>query len=170
MARGTTRRLEKQIEGPAEDGVLACALIHRWLGTTPCLLPDVPLVAANDNDPAAPLAIDTVPLPAMAETPFEPDAAGGLLADIARWITATAIVPVPELSMVSALALLAGCTGAKVLAPTGCGVNLYLGSLMATAGGKGHPPKAARALAMAAGWTARCRTAIRPPMRRSSGS
>lgn len=90
---------------------------------------------------------DPPPTPSMCEDPLSPEAAGGLLADIAEWITETAIVPVPELSMVSAIALLAGMFGGRLLGPTQSGLNVYATTFMDTAGGKGHPPKAIRTLA-----------------------
>jgi hypothetical protein len=97
-------------------------------------------VADNDNRVV-------IQPPRMHSDPFSPEAAGGLLADVSRWITSTAIIPTPELSLVSAAAMLAGLFGKKALGPTGAGVNLYLTTLLATAGGKGHPPKAIRTLA-----------------------
>lgn len=97
-------------------------------------------VAANDNhaEPAP---------PPMHPEPFTPKAAGGLLGEIAQWVTETAIIPVPELSLSASIALMAGLFGKKALTPTEAGVNIYLTTLMATAGGKGHPPKAIRRLA-----------------------
>ncbi|WP_458387316.1 DUF3987 domain-containing protein [Rhizobium redzepovicii] len=98
-------------------------------------------VAANDNAPA-----DLSSTPRMHPDPFTPQAAGGLLSEIATWVNKTAIVPVPELSLAAAIALLGGCFGKKAIGPTNAGVNLYFATLLATAGGKGHPPKAIRAL------------------------
>ncbi|CDM57179.1 hypothetical protein LPU83_1507 [Rhizobium favelukesii] len=96
-------------------------------------------VAANDNVPVT----DT---PAMHPNPFTPQAAGGLLEKIATWVNDTAIVPVPELSLAAAIALMAGCFGKMAIGPTNAGVNVYFATLLATAGGKGHPPKAIRTL------------------------
>ncbi|QIO47095.1 DUF3987 domain-containing protein [Rhizobium leguminosarum bv. trifolii] len=98
-------------------------------------------VAANDNAPA-----DLSSTPRMHPDPFTPQAAGGLLSEIATWVSKTAIVPVPELSLAAAIALLGGCFGKKAIGPTNAGVNIYFATLLATAGGKGHPPKAIRAL------------------------
>lgn len=98
-------------------------------------------VAANDNAPA-----DLSSTPRMHPDPFTPQAAGGLLSEIATWVSKTAIVPVPELSLAAAIALLGGCFGKKAIGPTNAGVNVYFATLLATAGGKGHPPKAIRAL------------------------
>ncbi|WP_204330895.1 DUF3987 domain-containing protein [Rhizobium ruizarguesonis] len=98
-------------------------------------------VAANDNAPA-----DLSSTPQMHPDPFTPQAAGGLLSEIATWVSKTAIVPVPELSLAAAIALLGGCFGKKAIGPTNAGVNIYFATLLATAGGKGHPPKAIRAL------------------------
>lgn len=84
------------------------------------------------------------PAPPMHPDPFNPQAAGGLLEGIANWVTETAIIPVPELSLAAGLGLMAGLFGDKALGPTSTGVNLYLTTILATAGGKGHPPKAIR--------------------------
>lgn len=104
----------------------------------PVAVPD--FIPANDNED------EPVP-PPMHPDPFTPEAAGGLLGDIARWVTETAIIPVPELSLSSAIALMSGLFGKKALTPTEAGVNVYITTLMRTAGGKGHPPKAIRRLA-----------------------
>ncbi|PXW52260.1 transposase IS481 family protein, partial [Chelatococcus asaccharovorans] len=106
-------------------------------------------VAENDNDPHAPR--DLPVLPRMHPAPWTPEAAGGLLGEVATWVTSTAIIPVPELSLAAALALLAGLCGDRVLAPTEAGVNVFMTTLLATAGGKGHPPRAARELGDATG-------------------
>lgn len=95
--------------------------------------------ADNDNH-------SVVAPPAMHPDPFSPEAAGGLLAHITEWIADTAILPVRELSLASAIALLAGVFGKHALGPTNSGVNVYMTTLLATAGGKGHPPKAIRSL------------------------
>lgn len=100
----------------------------------------VPLIAANDNHPE-PAA------PRMHPDPYGVEATGGLLGQIATWITETSIIPVPELSLCSALALLAGLYGGKALTPSNSGINLYMTTVLDTAGGKGHPPKAIRKLA-----------------------
>ncbi|WP_167434432.1 DUF3987 domain-containing protein [Mesorhizobium helmanticense] len=104
----------------------------------------IAIKAANDNLPS-------VPAPTMHPEPFRPDAAGGLLCDMSKWITSTAIIASPELSLVSSIALIAGLFGKKCLGPTSAGINVYLTTLLATAGGKGHPPKAIRGLADAVG-------------------
>lgn len=140
-----------QIGGPAADGDIAKLIVGRDIGTTPAvrvvgsaISPEAFMSlpkrsAANDN--AA-----QVPLPAMHPDPFTPEAAGGLLADISRWITSTAIIPVPELSLAASIALMGGIFGRVALTPTKAGANIYLTTLLGTAGGKGHPPKAIRAI------------------------
>jgi hypothetical protein len=97
-------------------------------------------VAANDNS-ALPTST-----PNMHPNPFTPEAAGGLLAEIATWVNSTAIVPVKELSLAAAIALLGGCFGKSAIGPTNAGVNVYFCTLLGTAGGKGWPPKAIRTL------------------------
>lgn len=91
------------------------------------------------------------PVPPMHPDPFDPSSAGGLLRELSLWITETAIIPVPELSLAASLSLLAGMFGDKALGPTGTGVNLYLTTILDTAGGKGHPPKAIRRVSDALG-------------------
>ncbi len=99
------------------------------------------LVAANDN-----IRVVHSSTPPMHPDPFTPEAAGGLLESIATWVTDTAIVPVPELSLAASIALLGGSFGNLAIGPTNAGVNIDLTTLLATAGGKGHPPKAIRGL------------------------
>lgn len=107
-------------------------------------------VAANDNEPAE-LSRDLPDLPPMHTDPFSPASAGGLLQSISSWITDTAIIPVPELSLTAAIALIAGIFGEKALGPTRSGVNLFLTTVMGVASGKGHAPKSIIHLATAAG-------------------
>ncbi|MET4278716.1 MULTISPECIES: DUF3987 domain-containing protein [unclassified Bradyrhizobium] len=142
-----------QLSGPIGDEQVGRSVIFRDLNLGDILewqvsvygMPD----AANDNAPP-----DERDLPAPPEkmtNPMAPESAGGLLADVARWITSTAIVPVPELSMVSAVALIGGMFGDRALGPTLSGLNMFATTLLETAGGKGHPPKAIRAIAGKAG-------------------
>lgn len=110
--------------------------------------------AANDDYEDEPETGDVRQLPVpppMHPDPFNPKAAGGLMGDIAQWITSTAIIKVPELSLMSAAALVAALFGGKALGPTSSGVNLFITTIVNTAGGKGRPPKAIRALADRAG-------------------
>ncbi|KAA0689884.1 DUF3987 domain-containing protein [Neorhizobium sp. P12A] len=108
-------------------------------------------VAANDNVPPH-IAPTRIPVPPeMHPDPFTPEAAGGLLSDVARWITKTAIIPVSELSLTSALALLGGMFGDRALGPTRSGLNLFLTTVMGVASGKGHAPKSIISLASSAG-------------------
>lgn len=107
--------------------------------------------AANDNVPAAEPCRDLPVIPRMHPDPFQPESAGGLLAEVSRWITSTAIIPVPELSLTSALALLGGMFGDKALGPTRSGLNLFLTTVMGVASGKGHAPKSIVSLASSSG-------------------
>lgn len=140
--------LIRQIAGPPEDRDIAKLILYRRLGARPPMTTNIPFEAladspppeaANDNDPLA-------GVPPMHPAPFTPEAAGGILGDVARWVTSSAIVPVPELSLAAAIALVAGLFGRKALTPTSGGVNMYMTTLLGTAGGKGHPPKAIRAI------------------------
>lgn len=99
------------------------------------------IVPANDNKDGRPET------PPMHPDPYSPAAAGGIIADIARWITATAVIPVEELSLAAAIALVAGVFGSRALTPSNSGVNVFLTTMVKTAGGKGRPPGAIRALA-----------------------
>lgn len=129
-----------------EAGAKASACIianHRGEGRVPA--------AANDNVPATEPPRMLPALPLMHPDPFKPESAGGLLADISKWITSTAIIPVPELSLTSALALIGGMFGDKALGPTSSGLNLFLTTVMGVASGKGHAPKSIVALAASAG-------------------
>jgi hypothetical protein len=108
--------------------------------------------AANDNDPTAEPPPRVLPaLPTMCAEPFSLANSGGLLADISDWITSTAIIPVPELSLTSAIALLGGMFGDRALGPTRSGLNLYLATVMGVASGKGHAPKSIITLSSNAG-------------------
>lgn len=107
--------------------------------------------AANDNDPDAESVRKLPRLPEMHPDPFSPDAAGGLLRDVSRWITATAIIPVPELSLTAAIALVGGMFGDRALGPTRSGLNMFMTTVMGVASGKGHAPKSIVHLASAAG-------------------
>ncbi|WP_440531399.1 DUF3987 domain-containing protein [Sinorhizobium fredii] len=107
--------------------------------------------AANDNAAAPEPRRDLPALPQMHPDPFKPESAGGLLAEVSRWITSTAIIPVPELSLTSALALLGGMFGDKALGPTRSGLNLFLTTVMGVASGKGHAPKSIVSLASSSG-------------------
>jgi hypothetical protein len=108
-------------------------------------------VAANDNEPDATPARTPLALPRMHPDPFNPDAAGGLLRDVSSWITETAIIPVPELSLTAAIALIGGMFGDKALGPTRSGLNMFMTTVMGVASGKGHAPKSIVHLANSAG-------------------
>lgn len=149
LSQGTAKRgLDAGEQHPREIPEFEQEDMTPWLPTRllakhRAIAPDIqpePFVPANDN-------IDEPTPPPMHPDPFTPEAAGGLLGDVARWVTDTAIIPVPELSLSSAIALMSGLFGKKALTPTEAGVNVYITTLMATAGGKGHPPKAIRRLA-----------------------
>lgn len=101
---------------------------------------------ANDNRKK----IDLTP-PMMHPAPFTPQAAGGLLGDIARHVNDTAIIPVPELALASSIALLSGIFGDRALGPTRSGINLFMTTVMGVASGKGHAPKSIINLAQLAG-------------------
>lgn len=135
---------QPHVEARAASANVIAGLIARKDGTE--------TQAANDNVQGAvepPRVLP--PLPRMHSNPFKPEAAGGLLADISRWITETAIIPVPELSLCSAIALIGGMFGDCALGPTRSGLNLYLTTVMGVASGKGHAPKSIIQLSTVAG-------------------
>jgi hypothetical protein len=109
------------------------------VATTDGYLPPAPKewVAANDN-----VKHSKNLLPKMHPSPFKPESAGGLLGSLTDWITSTAIIPVPELSLAASVALIGGMFGARALGPTRSGVNLFMTTVMGVASGKGHAPKA----------------------------
>ena len=78
---------------------------------------------------------------------LDPSRAGGVIGEIATWITDTAIMPLPALSMMTTLATLAGMCGSSMLTPVGGGINTYVLGIQETGGGKAHPPKAGRRIA-----------------------
>lgn len=108
-------------------------------------------VAANDNAPPPVPSRNLPAVPPMHPDPFATHAAGGLLEEISRWITSTAIIPVPELSLTAAIALIGGMFGDRALGPTRSGLNMYLTTVMGVASGKGHAPKSIVQLATTAG-------------------
>jgi hypothetical protein len=91
-----------QLTGPSGDEQVGRSIMFRDIGLGDILEWNVSVYgmppAANDNDPL--VERDLPSPPAMMADPMSPDSAGGLLGDVARWITSTAIVAVPELSIV----------------------------------------------------------------------
>ncbi|TPL36911.1 DUF3987 domain-containing protein [Mesorhizobium sp. B2-4-8] len=138
---------------PHVEARLASAeAIASLVAKKPALTTKAVLAAANDNVPGVVESGRTLPTPPpMCPEPFSLENAGGLLAGVAEWITETAIIPVPELSLTAAIALLGGMFGDKALGPTRSGLNLYLATVMGVASGKGHAPKSIIALASNAG-------------------
>lgn len=141
-----------QIAGPSYARTAGAAFIdmklfiERRYDFGPPEAPPVLSEAANDNTPGA-----LAPYPDRMADAYTPEAAGGLLGEISSWVTATAIIPVPVLSVAASVALMAGAIGHRILTPTGAGVNVFLVTLMGTAGGKAHPPKSVGELARTAG-------------------
>lgn len=71
--------------------------------------------------------------------PFTPEAAGGLMGDIANWILATSRRKSPELAIMAALGFMSTFYGRRVVGPTGSGVNLYLAGIAGPGFGKEAP-------------------------------
>lgn len=77
---------------------------------------------------------------------------GGLVGDIANWITSTAIRPQPELSLAAALSVVSAIKGHRVQSSMReARTNLLILSLAPTGGGKDHPQYAAQKLLKACG-------------------
>ncbi|MET4210618.1 hypothetical protein [Bradyrhizobium sp. LA2.1] len=71
--------------------------------------------------------------------PFTPEACGGLMAGISRWILDTSRRKSPEFAVMSAIAFMSVFYGRRVISPTGCGVNLYLAGIAGPGFGKEAP-------------------------------
>lgn len=77
---------------------------------------------------------------------------GGLVGDVANWITSTAIRPQPELSLAAALSVVSAIKGHRVQSSMReARTNLLILSLAPTGGGKDHPQYAAQKLLKACG-------------------
>jgi hypothetical protein len=74
--------------------------------------------------------------------PFNLGAPGGILTDIASWIYGTSPSPIADFSVMSAVAVLAGLHGRRVLTPDGLGLNLYIALVAGSGFGKDRPLKA----------------------------
>lgn len=144
MSAEEGKRLAANLIGMDSGQQVALVALGRHLASKLVHIQQEPSVApmVGENEPQ---------VPPMHPDPFDPSSAGGLLRDLSLWITETAIIPVPELSLAASLGLLAGLFGDKALGPTGTGVNLYMTTILDTAGGKGHPPKAIRRVSDALG-------------------
>lgn len=75
----------------------------------------------------------------------------GLVGDIARWITETAVFPQPVLSLAAALVFVGMLKGHRVRGYTDLRTNLLILSLGRSASGKEHPQSAIKRLVKAAG-------------------
>lgn len=80
--------------------------------------------------------------------PFTPQAAGGVLGQIAQWAYDTSRRPVPEFSIMAAVAFLSVLYGRRAVGPTGAGLNMYLVGIAGPGFGKEHPLKAVQTLAV----------------------
>jgi len=117
---------------------------------------------AGDRDPApieidpSPISGDAIPPPVrsvdMAPAFFDADVGlvewpdelcfgGGLVGQIAQWITDTASAPSPILSYGAALTMVGTVAGRQFQSPTGTGTHLYTIGAAPTGVGKDHPLK-----------------------------
>lgn len=111
---------------------------------------------------AGPREVDASELdPIMAPGPSEPSPPNteipphllnvpGLVGHITRWITKTALYPVPLLGLGTALAVVGTAAGRKFIGPTKSGTHLYVLGVAPTGVGKNHAPKQAKRLLRAA--------------------
>lgn len=65
----------------------------------------------------------------------------GLVGELAKWITDTAITPQPNLSIGAALSIIATLTGRQFMTPLNGATHLYIINIAGTAQGKDHPQK-----------------------------
>ncbi|THK38125.1 DUF3987 domain-containing protein [Ensifer sp. MPMI2T] len=117
-----------------------------------------PLEAAaqpeDGKEPAAPAVAEQPKPPAPANqnrqhyNPFTPQAAGGLLGQIAQWAYDTSRRPVPEFSIMAAVAFMSVMFGRRAVGPTGAGLNVYMVGIAGPGFGKEHPLKAVQTLAV----------------------
>ncbi|MEZ2132487.1 MULTISPECIES: bifunctional DNA primase/polymerase [unclassified Sinorhizobium] len=93
-----------------------------------------------------------VPVPANQNrqhyNPFTPQEAGGVLGAIAQWAYDTSRRPVPEFSIMAAVAFMSVLFGRRAVGPTGAGLNMYLVGIAGPGFGKEHPLKAVQTLAV----------------------
>lgn len=83
--------------------------------------------------------------------PIDPINVGGLVGEIADWITETAIRPQPVLSLAASLAFMGMLKGHRVRSVTNLRTNMLIMSLAPTSGGKEHPQQSIDRLAEACG-------------------
>lgn len=90
---------------------------------------------------AEPVDHDPVPVDEpCAEIPGFPDIKiPGLVGDIARFITESALYPQPELALGAAFAIVSALTGRKLKTTTGMRGNIYVLGLAPSGSGKSHP-------------------------------
>ena len=100
--------------------------------------------SAPDHDPETGEIHDDVPAPSL-------PAPGGLVQDIADWITSTAIYPQPALSMGAALTIVGTAAGRHMAGPTRSGTHLYVIGLAKSGAGKDRPMRAIPQILSAAG-------------------
>lgn len=109
------------------------------------------LAAAQQPIAAVPAPLEPVRAPRGKVDPFSPAACGGLMGAIAEWVHDTSRRPVPEFSVLSALAFCAALFGRQAVGPTGAGLNLYLVGVAGPGFGKEHPLKALQTIAIDSG-------------------
>ncbi|MGU3494230.1 bifunctional DNA primase/polymerase [Xanthobacteraceae bacterium A53D] len=121
-------------------------------------LPELLAKPKRQPVPASLVTADVVPFSAPAplrlapavdtQNPFTPQAAGGILGAIAQWAHDTSRRPVPEFSVMAAVAFMSVLFGRRAVGPTGAGLNVYLCGVAGPGFGKEHPLKAVQTLAV----------------------
>jgi len=108
---------------------------------------------------AKPTALPAAPAPASPTpkkpandnkyyNPFTPQEAGGLLGAISQWVYDTSRRPVPEFSIMAAVAFMSVLFGRRAVGPTGAGLNVYMVGIAPPGFGKEHPLKTVQTLAV----------------------
>ncbi len=101
-----------------------------WVDKGAAMLPPAGVIAALVAKKAKPVDLSD---------PFAPEALGGIMGDLARWILDTSRRRSPEFACMAAIAFVSAMYGRRVVGPTGCGVNLYLAGIAGPGFGKEAP-------------------------------
>lgn len=85
--------------------------------------------------------------PTVSEFTYPP----GMVGEIAKWITETAVMPQPKLSTAAAMAMVGAIKGHRFRSPTDLRTNVYILSVAPSGAGKDHPRKCVQSILDKAG-------------------